>query len=37
VLLDRIGATAPDAFRFERPRCDRVVARVLERIGALPR
>ena len=25
-LLERTGATAPDAFRFPRPRCDRVVA-----------
>jgi RNA polymerase sigma-70 factor (ECF subfamily) len=32
-LLERTGATAPDAFRFERPRCDRVVAGVLARIG----
>jgi RNA polymerase sigma-70 factor (ECF subfamily) len=31
-LLDRAGATAPDAFRFYRPRCDRVVAQVLMRI-----
>jgi RNA polymerase sigma-70 factor (ECF subfamily) len=29
VLLERSGATAPEAFRFYRPRCDRVVARVL--------
>lgn len=34
-LLERTGATAPDAFRFERPRCDRVVAGVLVRISAL--
>jgi RNA polymerase sigma-70 factor, ECF subfamily len=33
VLIERIGASAPDAFRFYRPRCDRVVARVLERIA----
>lgn len=33
VLLERTGATAPDAFRFYRPRCDRVVAQVLERIA----
>ena len=33
VLLERTGATAPDAFHFYRPRCDRVVARVLERIA----
>jgi RNA polymerase sigma-70 factor, ECF subfamily len=32
VLLDRTGATAPEAFRFYRPRCDRVVAQVLSRI-----
>jgi len=32
-LLERTGATAPDAFRFERPRCDRIVARVFARIG----
>ncbi|MBI2221731.1 MAG: RNA polymerase sigma factor [Acidobacteria bacterium] len=31
-LLERTGATAPDAFRFYRPRCDRVVAAVLARI-----
>jgi RNA polymerase sigma-70 factor (ECF subfamily) len=31
-LLERVGATAPEAFRFERPRCDRLVARVLARI-----
>src|SRR5688572_3578348 len=29
VLLERTGATAPEAFRFHRPRCDRVVAQVL--------
>jgi RNA polymerase sigma-70 factor, ECF subfamily len=32
VLLQRTGASAPDAFRFYRPRCDRVVAQVLTRI-----
>lgn len=32
VLLERTGATAPEAFRFYRPRCDRVVAQVLSRI-----
>ncbi|HEY0875642.1 MAG TPA: RNA polymerase sigma factor [Vicinamibacterales bacterium] len=31
-LLERTGATAPEAFRFYRPRCDRVVANVLQRI-----
>jgi RNA polymerase sigma-70 factor (ECF subfamily) len=34
-LLDRAGAAVPDAFRFERPRCDRVVAGVLSRIAEL--
>ena len=33
VLMERTGATAPDAFRFYRPRCDRVVERVLARIA----
>ena len=33
ILLERTGATTPDAFRFLRPRCDRVVALVLARIG----
>jgi len=33
LLMERTGATAPDAFRFYRPRCDRVVAWVLARIG----
>jgi len=33
VLLERTGASAPDAFRFLRPRCDRVVAAVLARIA----
>ena len=28
-LMERTGATAPDAFRFYRPRCDRVVAHVM--------
>jgi RNA polymerase sigma-70 factor (ECF subfamily) len=32
-LFERTGATAPEAFRFERPRCDRVVASVLSRIS----
>jgi RNA polymerase sigma-70 factor (ECF subfamily) len=32
VLFERTGATAPDAFRFYRPRCDRVVAKVFARI-----
>lgn len=34
VLLDRTGATAPEVFRFYRPRCDRVVTHVLARIGS---
>ena len=34
-LLERTGATAPDAFRFYRPRCDRVVAEVLARIAGI--
>ena len=32
-LMERTGATAPDAFRFDRPRCDRVVAHVLTAVG----
>ena len=36
LLMERTGATAPEAFRFYRPRCDRVVAQVLARIGAQP-
>ena len=32
LLLERTGATAADAFRFFRPRCDRTVAHVLARI-----
>jgi RNA polymerase sigma-70 factor (ECF subfamily) len=32
-LLERAGATAPDAFRFYRPRCDAVVNAVLARIA----
>jgi RNA polymerase sigma-70 factor (ECF subfamily) len=36
LLMERTGATAPDAFRFYRPRCDRVVANVLARIEDLP-
>ena len=31
-LMARTGASAPDVFRFYRPRCDRVVAHVLARI-----
>ena len=33
LLMERTGAAAPEAFRFHRPRCDRVVAAVLERIA----
>ena len=33
VILERTGATTPEAFRFYRPRCDRVVAAVLARIA----
>ncbi len=33
VLLERTGASAPEAFRFYRPRCDRVVQQVLTRIA----
>lgn len=36
VLLDRTGATAPEVFRFYRPRCDRVVERVLSTIANDP-
>jgi len=32
-LLTHAGATVADAFRFYRPRCDRVVAYVLARLG----
>lgn len=35
VLTEQIGATAPEAFRFYRPRCDRVVNAVLEKIAGL--
>jgi RNA polymerase sigma-70 factor (ECF subfamily) len=33
LLMERTGATAPEAFRFYRPRCDRVVAQVLATIA----
>ncbi len=36
LLTERTGATAPDAFHFLRPRCDRVVAIVLARILDAP-
>ena len=32
-LLERAGATAPDVFRFQRPRCDVMVRLVLARIA----
>jgi RNA polymerase sigma-70 factor (ECF subfamily) len=32
-LMERTGAVTPEAFRFHRPRCDRVVANVLARIA----
>jgi RNA polymerase sigma-70 factor (ECF subfamily) len=32
-LLERAGATAPDVFRFYRPRCDAIVKLVLARIA----
>jgi len=35
-LFELTGASAPAAFRFERPRCDRVVQNVLARIQGLP-
>ena len=34
LLMERTGAVAPEAFRFYRPRCDRVVAAVLARIAS---
>ena len=36
LLMERTGATAPEAFRFYRPRCDRLVAQVLARISGQP-
>jgi RNA polymerase sigma-70 factor (ECF subfamily) len=33
LLVERTGATAPEVFRFYRPRCDRVVANVLAMIA----
>jgi RNA polymerase sigma-70 factor (ECF subfamily) len=34
VLIERTGTSASEAFRFYRPRCDRVVAHVLRQIAA---
>jgi RNA polymerase sigma-70 factor (ECF subfamily) len=34
LLIERTGATAPEVFRFYRPRCDRVVTHVLARINS---
>ena len=34
-VMERTGATAPEVFRFYRPRCDRLVARVLAVIGVI--
>ena len=34
-VVERTGATAPEVFRFYRPRCDRVVTHVLAAIGAI--
>ncbi len=36
LLMERTGATAPEAFRFYRSRCDRVVAEVLTQICCQP-
>ena len=36
LLAEQTGATAPEAFRFYRPRCDRVVEAVLARIARTP-
>jgi RNA polymerase sigma-70 factor, ECF subfamily len=33
LLMERTGGTTSEAFRFHRPRCDRVVVRVLARIA----
>ena len=34
-VMERTGSTAPEVFRFYRPRCDRLVARVLAAIGVI--
>ena len=36
-ILDRTGTTMPEVFRFYRPRCDHVVAAVLQQLPALRR
>ena len=35
-LMEQTGVTAPEVFRFYRPRCDRVVARVLATLDGRP-
>jgi RNA polymerase sigma-70 factor (ECF subfamily) len=35
-LIERTGSSAPDVFRFYKPRCDRIVERVLARIAGAP-
>jgi RNA polymerase sigma-70 factor (ECF subfamily) len=35
MIIEHTGAATPDVFRFYRPRCDRVVARVMAVIGAV--
>ena len=37
MLLERTGASTPEAFRFYRPRCDRIVAHVMARLAGLQR
>ena len=34
-VMERTGSTTPEVFRFHRPRCDRLVARVLAVIGTM--
>ena len=34
-VMERTGAVSPEVFRFYRPRCDRLVARVLAVIGVI--
>ncbi|HKT81574.1 MAG TPA: RNA polymerase sigma factor [Vicinamibacterales bacterium] len=35
LLAERTGSAAPEAYRFYRPRCDRVVSRVLDTLSTL--